>query len=122
MVVTNILFCVYNYHFREDRAPASSKTDSDTLLLVVDVDNKKEDDFTARSSFEYLVRDPSGRRQFNYVPSQRPTAPTSRSEAVFLKYSTNPRSEDDNFYVGDQPAKIIGSNDEVIYGFVVVFM
>ena len=114
-------FVLCNYHFREDHAPASLKTDSDTPLLVLDVDNKKEDDSIARSRIEYLVPVP-GRQHPYHVPSQRPTAPTSRKHTVFLEYPTKPKSEDDNFYVGDQPAEIIGTNDEVIYGFVVVYM
>ena len=89
---------------QEDHAPASSKTDSDTPLLVLDVDNKKEDDSTARSRIEYLVPDP-GRQHPYHVPSQRPTAPTSRKHTVFLEYPTKPKSEDDNFYVGDQQPK-----------------
>ena len=114
-------FVLCNYNFREDCAPATSKTDSDTPLLVLDVDNKKEDDSTARSRIEYLVPDP-GKQHPNHVPSQRPTTATSRKHTVFLEYPTKSRSEDDNFYVGDQPAKIIGTNDEVIHGFVVLYM
>ena len=99
-------FVLCNYHFREDCAPASSKTDSDTPLLV-DVDTKKVDDPTASSNFEFLEQDPSGRKQRNYVHvlSTRPTL-------------TSP----ENFYVSDQPDEIKETTDEVIYVFVVVFM